>query len=69
MSKAGPVDILINNAGISKCAEFSEADPNDFDVNYSYLKLNRSRVINERNLKGNDESQLLRRSLLHQVSR
>ncbi|CAF0809102.1 unnamed protein product [Brachionus calyciflorus] len=35
---AGPVDILINNAGTSKCAEFSEAPIQDFEelmrVNY-----------------------------------
>lgn len=36
--KAGPVDVLINNAGISRCAEFSEANIQDFEdlmrVNY-----------------------------------
>ncbi len=32
-SNAGPVDILINNAGITKNVEFSNLSGQDFDVN------------------------------------
>ena len=32
VKNAGPVDILINNAGIFRCKEFSETPINDFDV-------------------------------------
>ena len=31
VEKAGPVDILINNAGITYCGEFSETDPKQFE--------------------------------------
>ena len=38
VERAGPVDILINNAGISFCGEFSETDSKHFEnlmkVNY-----------------------------------
>lgn len=39
VKRAGPVDVLINNAGIFKCSEFSETTANEFDdmirINYT----------------------------------
>ncbi len=32
VNKVGPIDILINNAGIFKCTEFSETPIKDFEV-------------------------------------
>ena len=41
VAKAGPVDILINNAGIFGCSEFSETDVREFEVKTNCLvKLN-----------------------------
>ena len=34
VTKTGPVDVLINNAGIFKCVEFSESDTKDHVVKY-----------------------------------
>lgn len=39
VDKAGPVDILINNAGVFKAVEFSETNPKDFEdmIRINYL--------------------------------
>ena len=35
VEKSGPVDVLINNAGVFKCLEFNDTTAKDFDVRYS----------------------------------
>ena len=57
VDKAGPVDILINNAGIFKAVEFSETSAKDFEVELFDKKLMilKTNILNlNANIKGHD---------------
>ena len=70
MEKAGPVDVLINNAGIFKCADFSQTSAKEFDVIKNLTKIllvvgHLNKIIFIFYFKGYDAYKLPRKCLLH----